>query len=125
VEQQQPVEVVQEAEQASVQEQEPAQSPVQEQKPEQKLKQEPERQPEPVVVSNDANIRIIAGCFSQEENAARLANTLKEKGYTSAFYEQRSKMWYVSFGRYSTDEEATAALREIRKNTEYKAWILK
>ena len=125
VEQQQPVEVVQEAEQASVQEQEPAQSPVQEQKPEQKLKQEPERQPEPVVVSNDANIRIIAGCFSQEENAARLANTLKEKGYTSAFYEQRSKMWYVSFGRYATDEEATAALREIRKNTEYKAWILK
>jgi cell division septation protein DedD len=118
-----PEEVVQEPEQASVQKQIPDQAP--EQKPEQKFEQEPERQPEPVVVSNDANIRIIAGCFSQEENAARLANTLKEKGYTSAFYEQRSKMWYVSFGRYSTDEEATAALREIRKNTEYKAWILK
>ena len=123
IEQQQPEEVVQEPEQASVQKQIPDQAP--EQKPEQKFEQGPERQPEPVVVSNDANIRIIAGCFSQEENAARLANTLKEKGYTSAFYEQRSKMWYVSFGRYSTDEEATAALREIRKNTEYKAWILK
>ena len=34
-------------------------------------------------------------------------------------------MWYVSFGRYATDEEATAVLREIRANTEYKAWILK
>ena len=115
VEPQQPVEVVREPEQAPVKEQEPAQAP----------EQKPKPQPEPVVANSDANIRIIAGCFAQEENAARLTNTLKDKGYTSAFYEQRSKMWYVSFGRYSTDEEATAALREIRKNTEYKAWILK
>ena len=110
VEQQQPVEVVQVPEQEPVQEQEP------EQKPE---------QPEPVMVNADANIRIIAGCFAQEENAARLTNTLKDKGYSGAFYEMRTKMWYVSYGRYATDEEATAALREIRKNTEYKAWILK
>ena len=96
-----------------------------EQEPEQKPEPEPERQPEPVAVNSDANIRIIAGCFAQEDNAARLTNTLKDKGYTGAFYEMRSKMWYVSFGRYATDEEATAALREIRKNTEYKAWILK
>ena len=133
VEPQQPVEVIQEPEQAPAQEQapdqKPEQAPVQEQKPEQEPeqqpKQEPERQPEPVVVNSDANIRIIAGCFSQEENAARLTNTLKDKGFTGAFYEMRTKMWYVSFGRYATDEEATAALREIRKNTEYKAWILK
>ena len=115
VEQQQPVEVVQEPEQA----------PVQEQTPEQKPEQKPELKPEPVAAGSDANIRIIAGCFSQEENAARLTNTLKDKGFTGAFYEMRSKMWYVSFGRYATDEEATAALREIRKSTEYKAWILK
>ena len=96
-----------------------------EQEPEQKPEPEPERKPEPVAVNSDANIRIIAGCFAQEDNAARLTNTLKDKGYSGAFYEMRSKMWYVSFGRYATDEEATAALREIRKNTEYKAWILK
>lgn len=93
--------------------------------------QEPElepkqvQQPEPVAATPEANIRIIAGCFAQEDNAARLTNTLKDKGYTGAFYELRSKMWYVSFGLYATDEEATAALREIRANTEYKAWILK
>jgi cell division septation protein DedD len=120
MEQQQPVEVVQEPEQAPVQEQEPEQAPVQEQKPEQTL----EHQPESVVENTDANIRIIAGCFAQEENAARLTNTLKDKGYTGAFYELRGSKWYVSFGRYATVEEATAALREIRKNTEYKAWIL-
>ena len=80
---------------------------------------------EPSAKTPEANIRIIAGCFGQEENAARLANALKEKGYTSAFYELWGSKWFVSFGRYATDEEATAALREIRANTEYKAWILK
>ena len=75
-------------------------------------------------VNPEANIRIIAGCFGQEENAARLANALKDKGYTTAFYELRGSKWFVSFGRYATDEEAKTALREIRANTEYKAWIL-
>ena len=73
----------------------------------------------------EANIRIIAGCFDKEENAVRLVNSLKNKGYDGAFCEMRSHKWFVSFGRYSTDEEATTALREIRANTEYKAWILK
>ena len=93
--------------------------------------QEPElepkqvQQPEPVVATPEANIRIIAGCFDQEENAIRLVNSLKSKGYQGAFYELRNTRWFVSFGRYANDEEATTALREIRANTEYKAWILK
>ncbi len=93
------------------------------QAPEQQPEQQPEQKPAPVV-NSDANIRIIAGCFAQEENAVRLVNTLKDKGYTNAFYELRGSKWYVSFGRYATQEEANAAMREIRKNTEYKAWIL-
>lgn len=72
-----------------------------------------------------ANIQIIAGCYDREENAARFAKVLKDKGYTEAFYELRNDKWYVSFGRYDTEEEATSALREIRTNTEYKAWIRK
>lgn len=90
------------------------------------LVEEPEEiVPEAEVVNPEAHIRIIAGCFAQEENAARLVNSLKDKGYTEAFYELRGSKWFVSFGRYATDEESLAALREIRKNTEYKAWILK
>ena len=76
-------------------------------------------------VKTEPTIRIIAGCFSQEDNAVRLVNSLKEKGYTEAFFELRGTKWYVSFGRYATDEEAATTLHEIRKNTEYKAWILK
>lgn len=71
------------------------------------------------------NIRIIAGCFAQEDNAERLAASLRSKGYTQAFVEKRKTKWFVAFGRYSSDEEAMEALREIRKADEYKAWILK
>lgn len=115
VEQQQPVEEMQDPEQAPVQDPEQA--------PEQRPAQEPEQEPVSVV-NSDANILIIAGCFAQEENAVRLVNTLKDKGYTNAFYELRGSKWYVSIGRYATQEEANAAMLEIRKNTEYKAWIL-
>lgn len=80
---------------------------------------------EPEPVKPEANIRIIAGCFSQEENAIRLANTLKDKGYEASFVERRGSKWFVAFGRYATEEEATAALREIRSKDDDKAWILK
>ena len=72
-----------------------------------------------------ANIRIIAGCYDQAEPAIRLTNSLKSEGYSGAVYEFRNGKWFVSFGRYVTEEEAVEALRGIRKNTEYKAWILK
>lgn len=88
------------------------------------------QEPKPVEVMTEpakpeANIRIIAGCFSQEENAERMANTLRDKGYQYAFIEKRGNMWFVAFGRYANDEEATTALREIRANGDDKAWILK
>ena len=73
----------------------------------------------------EANIWIVAGIYGHEEDAARMAQSLQWKGYTAAFYELRGDRWYVSFGRYTTEEEATAVLREIRAKTEYKAWILK
>lgn len=80
---------------------------------------------EPEPVTPEANIRIIAGCFAQEENANRLANTLKDKDYKNAFVEKRGSKWFVAFGRYATDEEANAALHDIRVKGDDKAWILK
>ena len=91
--------------------------------PKEQLVQQPK--PQLAATPAEADILIIAGCFGQEENAIKLTNTLKEKGYAGALYEKHYNMWYVSFGRYKTDEEAAATLREIRTNTEYKAWIYK
>ena len=79
----------------------------------------------PTAVNPEAKIRIIAGCFAQEDNASRMAESLKDKGYPGAFHELRGSKWYVAFGRYATEEEATAALRDIRSKGDAKAWILK
>ena len=96
-------------------------APVEEEKPAPAEQAQPAQPVQPSL----PGIRIVAGCFDKEENAQRLANTLKEEGFASAFYEPRGKRWFVSFGRYNTEEEANAALREIRTNTDYEAWILK
>lgn len=80
---------------------------------------------EPTVeVDPEANIRIIAGCFVQEEYAANMVNALKANGYRNAFYEPRGKRWFVAVDRYRTMEEATAALLDIRANSDYEVWIL-
>lgn len=84
--------------------------------------QQPTTQP---ATPSEANILIIVGCFSQKENAEHYAVMVKEKGYPSTFCEYRDGYWYVATGRYATDEEAVAAVREIWANTEYKAWILR
>ena len=71
-----------------------------------------------------AKIFIVGGCFSSEENAARLANSLKDRGYESAFVKQRGKLWDVYYGKYQTMEEAKLALKEIKENSDSKAWIM-
>lgn len=75
-------------------------------------------------VSRDT-IRIIAGCYDREEPAQRMVNSLKNKGYPNAFMEQHGERWFVAYDRYSTEEEALAALREIRESGKGKGWILK
>ncbi|MBQ0129934.1 MAG: SPOR domain-containing protein [bacterium] len=74
--------------------------------------------------AEEARIFIVGGCFSSEENATRLANSLKDRGYESAFVKQRGKLWDVYYGKYQTMEEAKLALKEIKENSDSKAWIM-
>ena len=80
-----------------------------------------------VMVGNTVQdtIRIIAGCYNQEEFALRIANSLRNKGYPNAFVEKRGERWFVAYDRYHTEEEAREALREIREVRGDKGWILK
>ena len=72
----------------------------------------------------EARIFIVGGCFSSEDNATRLAILLKDRGYESAFVKQRGKLWDVYYGKYQTMEEAKSALKEIKENSDSKAWIM-
>ena len=71
-----------------------------------------------------AKIFIVGGCFSSEENANKLVISLKDRGYESAFVKQRGKLWDVYYGKYQTMEEAKLALKEIKENSDSKAWIM-
>lgn len=79
----------------------------------------------PSVVNSNDTIRIIAGCYDREEPAQRMVNSLKNKGYVNAFMEKHGERWFVAYNRYHTEEEARAALREIREVRGEKGWILK
>ena len=83
-----------------------------------------ELQPVAETPAEEAKIFIVGGCFSSEENATRLANSLKDRGYESAFVKQRGKLWDVYYGKYQTMEEAKLALKEIKENSDNKAWIM-
>ena len=70
-------------------------------------------------------IRIIAGCYDQVDFAQRVVISLRNKGFPNAFMEQHGERWFVAYDRYHTEEEAYAALREIRESGKGKGWILK
>ncbi len=76
---------------------------------------------EEVIVTD--TFRIIAGCYDREEFAEKIVYSLQNKGFEQAFKFKQGERWFVAYGWYPTEEEATTVLREIRKNTEYKAWI--
>lgn len=77
-------------------------------------------------IGPEAKIMVVAGCFSSEENACNLVNSLKGQGYETAFAEKRGSKWFVAYGRYHTLEEATEFLRKLKAlDANTKAWIRK
>lgn len=91
------------------------------------LQQESHEEQKPAVETpkEEAKIFIVGGCFSAEENAEKMANSLRNKGFETAFAQQRGKYWDVYYGKYQTMEEAKLALKELKnKDSETKAWIM-
>lgn len=76
-------------------------------------------------IGSVGSILIVAGCYDRDEYAIRLVNSLNDKGFPHAFMEKRGERWYVSYGRYRSEEEAVAVLQEIRESGKGKGWILK
>lgn len=83
-----------------------------------------EQDPVAETLTEEAKIFIVGGCFSSEGNANRLAVSLKDRGYETAFVKQRGNVWDVYYGKYMTMEEAKQVLKEIKQNSDNKAWIM-
>ncbi|MBI3500707.1 MAG: HU-CCDC81 and SPOR domain-containing protein [Bacteroidetes bacterium] len=65
---------------------------------------------------------IIGGAFSIPENAQRLKHKLEKLGYSASILEK--KLQLVSYGNYSSREEALSALEKIR-TVQADAWLMK
>jgi cell division protein FtsN len=71
------------------------------------------------------NFHVIAGAFRYPQNAKRKVDQLKYKGYDARILGvNKWNLSVVSFGSFSTREEAVNHLRDIRVNVEKDVWLL-
>ena len=71
------------------------------------------------------NFSIIAGAFKNPENADKLLESLKEKGYNATIAGvNKWGLTQVSYGDFSNREEATTELTFIKENENASAWLL-
>ena len=83
------------------------------------------------VKTNEAPIKktqkfyIISGVFSVEEYAKIHVENLKKEGYNDALIIGKvNGLFNVSFGKYTTRDEADKILNEIKETFQASAWIL-
>ena len=67
---------------------------------------------------------VLGGCFSQLSNAEGLVKKLNQKGFNASLLGTYNKLHAVSMGSFSTREEATALLGDVRNNQYPAAWLL-
>lgn len=72
-------------------------------------------QPEPVVIHSDARYRVIGGCFKLRQNADRFFEKLQANGYRSELKVLPNGLFLVIVQSYSDKNEATTALKAMRK----------
>lgn len=74
---------------------------------------------------NESNVfYIVAGSFTLYNNAQKLNNKLKAKGYDSKILEPYGQYHRVTVKQFKTVAEARAALPELRKNIDQALWLL-
>lgn len=70
------------------------------------------------------SFHVIGGCFSQLSNAEGLVNDLKAKGYSARMLGDYKNLHPVSYGSFSSKEEAVAFLARIKEKENSAAWLL-
>lgn len=69
---------------------------------------------------------IIAGVFSQKENAEKMITTLNKDGFFNALIVDKNKkgLYRVAFNSYTDEDEAEYFLQKIKSDKKRSAWIL-
>lgn len=77
------------------------------------------------IVSLPLIYQIIGGCFSDQDNANRLVSKLQNQGYEAKIFDQKGKLFRVTYGGFATQKEARKVLRKVQANTNVSAWLYK
>ncbi|MGL5682515.1 MAG: SPOR domain-containing protein [Marinifilaceae bacterium] len=86
--------------------------------------EEPVAKPEPVVQQPVYRFYVIAGCFKVEDNAIRLTQKLNKDGHSALMIPFSRNRNLVSFGGYTSYNEAQKALNSITYQDKLKGlWI--
>lgn len=69
---------------------------------------------------------LVGGGFSNEENAMKYINQLKEKGIEGILLGQKGKLFIVGIASFNSESEAYNELnRRMRENPDWKLWVYK
>lgn len=93
--------------------------PENQQTPEESQIQTPK--PQPVITGK--RYYVVAGVFREEQNADKLVIELRNKGYNSEKFGKIGNLHAVSFGVYTSREDAEREMRRIKQEENPEAWI--
>ncbi len=80
----------------------------------------------PSVVADIRNYHIIAGAFRDYSNAEGLANSLRNKGYSSSVFDNpKNNLHMVSYGGFASRQDAIEELYTIQTSLNPNAWVYK
>lgn len=80
--------------------------------------------PRAKVVLANARFHVIGGCFAQPENAEKLLNELRAKGYPAVQLKAYGQLTPVAYGSYVSRADALEAMAAIRKDGASAAWLM-
>ncbi|HQQ01897.1 MAG TPA: SPOR domain-containing protein [Bacteroidales bacterium] len=81
---------------------------------------------ETITSENAVKFYVIAGCFKEIDNAYRLLNQLKQKGFNAQLAGTSSKgLTRVAIASFASESEANNALESLKRKSSQDLWILK
>lgn len=67
---------------------------------------------------------VVGGCFAEEDNAYKLVEELRAKGYHAYILDKRKGLHRVTYGNFEKREDAVASLKKIQAEEMPGAWLL-
>ncbi|MDD5569788.1 MAG: SPOR domain-containing protein [Bacteroidales bacterium] len=75
-------------------------------------------------VKNNAKYFIVGGCFALEENANKLSEKIKKKGYNAQILKNKDGLFIVSYAGFDNRTDAVKELKKIKEETDASAWLV-